>query len=570
MMLPINAKASQKTVDVLNYLYAISGSKTLTGIHNWLEDPSGYVNEINKLYGDYPGVAGYEMGPISGQTAAQVTSQRQNVTNAAKKYVQSGGIVTVMWHQNYPLTTYTWSNVQRSTTDAEFNHVCTPGTAEYNWLISEYDKVAVFLKQLRDANVPVLWRPYHEMNGGWFWWGKKQNFKLLWDIMYDRFTNFHGLNNLLWVWNANAPKSSDINPYLTHFVGTSKCDILGTDLYMYGSEPFKQEYYDGLVAISGGKPVAIAEIGQLFPSSTFAKQPKWAWFMEWANYLYDYNTSAQRYALYSTSLERMLSRSKINIPTTPIPDTQVPTMPLNLAASSKTMTSVTLTWMASTDNIGVTGYEVYVNNTNLAGTTTTTSFTVTGLTANTAYRFLVKAKDAAGNNSAFTPPLTVTTDAIYTGFVRGINFGGASVTMDEQAWLAGDNVLFTYSSNTKTYVNSPAITPVPAVDSVSSVILNSKIYASESSFTVAQALSNGNYQVYVWSLESSQTNPSAFDLVLEGSQVTTAPIGILALNSWAKYGPYGVTVKAGVLNMEVRRVIGDPSLAGMAIYTAAV
>lgn len=84
-MLPINSKASQKTIDVLNYLYTISGSKTLTGIHNWLEDPSGYVNEINKLYGDYPGVAGYEMGPISSQTAAQVTTQRQNVTNAAKK-----------------------------------------------------------------------------------------------------------------------------------------------------------------------------------------------------------------------------------------------------------------------------------------------------------------------------------------------------------------------------------------------------------------------------------------------------------------------------------------------------
>jgi hypothetical protein len=571
MMLPINSKASQKAIDVLNYLYTLSGSKTLTGIHNWLEDPSGYVNEINKLYGDYPGVAGYEMGPISGQTAAQVTSQRQNVTNVAKKYFQSGGIVTMMWHQNYPLTTYTWVNVQRSTTDAEFNRVCTPGTAEYNWLILEYDKVAVFLKQLRDANVPVLWRPYHEMNGGWFWWGKKQNYKVLWDIMYDRFTNFHGLNNLLWVWNANAPKSSDINPYLTHFVGTSKCDILGTDLYMYGNEPFKQEYYEGLVAISGGKPVAVAEIGQLFPSSTFNNQPKWAWFMEWANHLYDYNTLAQRNGLYTTSVGRTLNRSEVYIPPTlPAPDTQAPTMPMNLAAPSKTMTSVTLTWTASTDNIGVTGYEIYVNNTNLAGTTTTTSFTVTGLLPNTAYRFLVKAKDAAGNNSPFTPPLTVTTDAIYTNFVRGINFGGSSVTIDEQGWLAGNHGLLSYSSNSQTYENSPAITPVPAVDSASSVMLNSKVYALESSFTVAQTLSNGNYQVYVWSLESYQSNSCTFDVVLEGVQVTAAPIGLLTLSCWAKYGPYSVTVKDGLLNMEVRRITGDPGITGMAIYTAAV
>ena len=56
--------------------------------------------------------------------------------------------------------------------------------------------------------MPVLWRPYHEMNGDWFWWGKKtgpSGHRALWRMMYDRFVNYHGLNNLLWVWNANAP-----------------------------------------------------------------------------------------------------------------------------------------------------------------------------------------------------------------------------------------------------------------------------------------------------------------------------------------------------------------------------
>lgn len=94
-------------------------------------------------------------------------------------------------------------------------------------------------------------------------------------------------------------------------------------------------------------------------------------------------------------------------------DTVSPSAPANLASPSKTDTSVNLTWSASTDNVGVTGYNIY-NGSNLSGTTTgsnATSFTVTGLTASTAYSFTVKAKDAANNISAASNTLNVTTNA---------------------------------------------------------------------------------------------------------------------------------------------------------------
>ena len=68
-------------------------------------------------------------------------------------------------------------------------------------------------------------------------------------------------------------------------------------------------------------------------------------------------------------------------------------------AGTTTTTSVPLSWTASTDNVAVTGYDVY-RGTTLVGTSTTTSYTVTGLTAGTAYSFTVRAKDAAGNVSA--------------------------------------------------------------------------------------------------------------------------------------------------------------------------
>ena len=89
-------------------------------------------------------------------------------------------------------------------------------------------------------------------------------------------------------------------------------------------------------------------------------------------------------------------------------DTQVPTSPTNLAASNIATTSLTLTWTASTDNIGVTAYEVYMNGV-LKTTVATTTASITGLTENTNYSFYVKAKDLAGNSSVNSSTINATT-----------------------------------------------------------------------------------------------------------------------------------------------------------------
>ena len=90
------------------------------------------------------------------------------------------------------------------------------------------------------------------------------------------------------------------------------------------------------------------------------------------------------------------------------PDTQAPTAPSSLAASNVTQTTLTLSWNASTDNVGVTGYDVFQGSTNL-GSVTGTSTNITGLSPATAYSFKVRAHDAAGNNSGFSNTVNVTT-----------------------------------------------------------------------------------------------------------------------------------------------------------------
>lgn len=98
----------------------------------------------------------------------------------------------------------------------------------------------------------------------------------------------------------------------------------------------------------------------------------------------------------------------------PAPDVTPPSVPTNLAAPAKSSTTVSLTWSASTDNVGVTGYDIYAGTT-LVGSTAATSYTVTGLTASTAYVFTVKAKDGAGNVSVASASLGVTTNGASSG-----------------------------------------------------------------------------------------------------------------------------------------------------------
>lgn len=121
------------------------------------------------------------------------------------------------------------------------------------------------------------------------------------------------------------------------------------------------------------------------------------------------NTTYQFYVKAKDAAGNVSAASNTISVTTLFIDTQAPTAPSNLTASNITTNSATLAWTASTDNVGVTGYDVYKNSV-LVASTTTTSYNATELTANTTYQFYVKAKDAAGNVSAASSTLAVTTE----------------------------------------------------------------------------------------------------------------------------------------------------------------
>lgn len=149
----------------------------------------------------------------------------------------------------------------------------TPGSTSYNLLIRDIDAISAQLKRLETAGVPVLWRPLHEAGGTWFWWGAKGSAatKQLWTLMYDRMTNHHKLNNLIWVWNWEDP---------SWYPGNSAVDIVSTDIYATaGTHDPQTAAFNRLKTLSGDtKLIAMAENG---PIPVWFSSAPWSFWMTW-------------------------------------------------------------------------------------------------------------------------------------------------------------------------------------------------------------------------------------------------------------------------------------------------
>lgn len=284
---PVNPKASSEARALLSYLYECKGSRLITGMHNNQAEPNDYYDKIHGTTGKFSGVWGSDF------RYGDHAKHRRLIIETAIEQWNKGALITLMYHQVRPQDDEFkggWGSVQGDLSQSEWQNLVTPGSELHNQWLAKIDTVAGWLKILRDASVPVLWRPYHEMNGGWFWWGKhpgRDGFQKLWILMYERYVHVHDLDNLLWVFNPNAPnRAEEPHPY---FPGHDYVDVLAYDYY--GESPYRQEYYDGLKTLAQGKPLAIAECGPLPDPNRIKKtQPGFVWFMGWRDVLYNKNS----------------------------------------------------------------------------------------------------------------------------------------------------------------------------------------------------------------------------------------------------------------------------------------
>lgn len=218
------------------------------------------------------------------------------VNKRAIKWHNNGGFVTICWHCGSDFSGE-WKDAMEDEV-ADWGKMLTEGTKEYKAMIKGMDKAAKALKKLCDKNIPVLWRPFHELDGDWFWWGKggSENFRKLWQIMYDRYTNHWKLNNLIWVlgYSHKMIKMKDWYP------GDEYCDIIGADTYDIAIGTTLYRKVSGIT--KAPKPLCLHECGQNPAVSDFKKAP-WSYFMTWhTEYLTDKNTNEALRELYNSDV----------------------------------------------------------------------------------------------------------------------------------------------------------------------------------------------------------------------------------------------------------------------------
>ncbi len=292
---PSNPKASPEARALIELFHGISGKHVLTGQHNFPNARDRNSRFFAREVGKTPAIWSSDFG-FAEDGDKDAYRSRPDIVREAIRQHRKGAIVTLCWHAvpptaDEPVTFQpapgagaapeALASVQGQLTGEQYAQLLTPGTPLRQKWEAQVDEIARFLKQLEEARVPVLWRPYHEMNGNWFWWGGRVEGGVtasIYKMMYDRYVHHHKLNNLVWVWSVDRP-SEPYRKYTNFYPGDGYLDMLALDVY--GSD-FKQEYYEGLLGLSNGKPLLLGEVGPPPSSEALGSQPRWASWVLWA------------------------------------------------------------------------------------------------------------------------------------------------------------------------------------------------------------------------------------------------------------------------------------------------
>ncbi len=284
MQKPANINASPEAKKLLNYLSETAGNKIITGQHTQT-NPMEEIEYIREMTGKEPLLRGFEMLAYSPninyedateECLTEVYENHNTMDTALKWAKDTGGIVTLTFHWFSPVGGRDKSFYAKNT-DFDAEKIFINDTPERTAFYHDMDIIAEELKKFQDASIPVLWRPFHEADGDWFWWGSKGpvTASKLYVLMYDYYTNVHHLNNLLWVWNC---------PVKEVYPGDEYVDIVSMDIYLkeYKKTDYKEQYEKLIRTTSVNKVAALAEVGYMPDIEILSRsRVPWAYYMTW-------------------------------------------------------------------------------------------------------------------------------------------------------------------------------------------------------------------------------------------------------------------------------------------------
>lgn len=283
---PVNPNATPEARALLKTLCDVTGKGILTGQHNFPNQRDLDTNRIFEATGKYPAIWGSDFGFTDGEDKDAIT-HRDLMIAEAKKQSAAGSIIYLCWHMLRPTEDEpgqpgaSWGgSVQAKLTEDQWQELIASDSPLHKRWEKYMDTAAVYLQQLQDAHIAVLWRPMHENNGTFFWWGGHPGpygTAMLYREVYNRMVNVHHLNNLVWVWNQNGPAPG--GEFYNFFPGKNYCDVVSYDNY----RTLDDRYYQEIQTIADGKPIALGEVGSIPSPEILKAQPKWTFYMTWAS-----------------------------------------------------------------------------------------------------------------------------------------------------------------------------------------------------------------------------------------------------------------------------------------------
>ena len=280
----VDTLRTAETVNLLNNLRKVPTQGIMFGHHDdplygvgWEGDEDR--SDVKSVCGDYPAVMSFDLGHIELEREKSLDNVpfrkiRQETINQYKR----GGVVSFSWHLDNPLTGKDAWDVSDTTVVASI----LPGGVHHAKFISWLDAVAAFMNTLETeegTKIPVIFRPWHEHTGSWFWWGQNlcttDEYKALWRMTAD-YLNAHGATDQIVYAYSTGTEPQDQASYLERYPGHDLIDVLGFDAYQREDKDFFLKSMDTSLSVidsigkANHKIIAVTETGyEGIPDSTW-------------------------------------------------------------------------------------------------------------------------------------------------------------------------------------------------------------------------------------------------------------------------------------------------------------
>lgn len=241
--------------------------------HTWRvdQDESEFLrSDVMEVCGKYPAVYGLDLGGIELGSEQNLDDNYFAAMRAsAIAHHQRGGVVTFSWHPRNPLTAGDAWDVSSKEVVASILE----GGSRHDLFIGWLGRVADYIESFKTSDgqmVPIIFRPWHEHTGSWFWWGRDlcsvEEYKALWKMTFDYLSGERGLRNLIWSYSPGAGGVTE-EIYMERWPGDEMVDMIGIDCYQYStSEVFIADLANALdimkkISAEHGKMMAVTEAG---------------------------------------------------------------------------------------------------------------------------------------------------------------------------------------------------------------------------------------------------------------------------------------------------------------------